>query len=126
MSTHEQVARLASTGIAGLDDVLGGGLTPERLYLVEGTPGTGKTTLGLGFLLAGAAEGEPGLYVTLSETEKELRAVAATHGWSLDALQLYELVPEAASASIRNRPCSTRARSSWARRCAPSSPRSTN
>ncbi|WP_231639017.1 ATPase domain-containing protein [Sphingomonas profundi] len=85
----------ASTGIAGLDNVLGGGLTPERLYLVEGTPGTGKTTLGMGFLLAGAAAGETGLYVTLSETEAELRAVAATHGWSLDAINLFEMVPEA-------------------------------
>ena len=83
----------ALTGIAGLDDILNGGLTPERMYLIEGTPGTGKTTLGLGFLLAGAAIGEIGLYVTLAETEVELRAVATTHGWSLDALALYELVP---------------------------------
>jgi circadian clock protein KaiC len=86
---------IASTGIDGLDIVLGGGLTPERLYLVEGTPGTGKTTLGLGFLLAGAEEGETGLYITLSETENELRAVAKTHGWSLDAITLFEMVPEA-------------------------------
>jgi circadian clock protein KaiC len=83
----------ALTGIAGLDDVLNGGLTPHRLYLIEGTPGTGKTTLGLGFLLAGAAAGETGLYITLAETEVELRAVAATHGWSLDALTLFEMVP---------------------------------
>jgi circadian clock protein KaiC len=82
----------ALTGIAGLDDVLNGGLTPHRLYLVEGTPGTGKTTLGLGFLLAGAAAGETGLYITLAETEVELRAVAATHGWSLDPLHLFEMV----------------------------------
>ncbi|WP_210530167.1 ATPase domain-containing protein [Rubellimicrobium arenae] len=85
---------LASSGIAGLDAVLGGGLTPERLYLVEGTPGTGKTTLGLGFLLAGAELGEPTLYITLSETEAELRAVAATHGWSLDHVEVFEMVPE--------------------------------
>jgi circadian clock protein KaiC len=85
----------ACTGIAGLDDILGGGLTPNRLYLIEGTPGTGKTTLSLGFLLEGARRGEKGLYVTLSETEHELRAVAATHGWSLDALELVELVAEA-------------------------------
>lgn len=83
----------ALTGIAGLDDILNGGLTPDRLYLVEGTPGTGKTTLGLGFLLAGAAVGELGLYITLAETELELRAVAGTHGWSLDALNLFEMVP---------------------------------
>ena len=66
----------ALTGTAGLDDILNGGLTPDRMYLVEGTPGTGKTTLGLGFLLAGAAVGEIGLYITLAETEVELRAVA--------------------------------------------------
>lgn len=84
---------VASTGIAGLDDILNGGLTAERLYLVEGTPGTGKTTLGLGFLLAGAAQGEAGLYITLAETEVELRAVAATHGWSLDPVTLLEMVP---------------------------------
>jgi circadian clock protein KaiC len=85
----------ACTGIAGLDDILGGGLTPNRLYLVEGTPGTGKTTLSLGFLLEGARLGEKGLYITLSETETELRAVAKTHGWSLEGLHLVELVAEA-------------------------------
>jgi circadian clock protein KaiC len=83
-----------STGIAGLDDVLGGGLTRDRLYLLEGTPGTGKTTLSLQFLLDGARKGERGLYVTLSETADELRAAAATHGWSLDGIELYELVNE--------------------------------
>lgn len=81
------------TGIAGLDDILNGGLTPHRMYLVEGTPGTGKTTLGLGFLLAGAAIGETGLYITLAETEVELRAVATTHGWTLDPVELFEMVP---------------------------------
>ncbi|UAK26533.1 ATPase domain-containing protein [Sphingomonas nostoxanthinifaciens] len=79
--------------MSGLDDILGGGLTPDRLYLVEGTPGTGKTTLGLGFLLAGAKVGETGLYITLAETEVELRAVAKTHGWSLDPISLFEMVP---------------------------------
>jgi circadian clock protein KaiC len=88
-----QLPALAGTGIVGLDDILNGGLTPDRMYLVEGTPGTGKTTLGLGFLLAGAAVGETGLYITLAETEVELRAVAATHGWSLDPLTLFEMVP---------------------------------
>jgi circadian clock protein KaiC len=83
-----------STGIDGLDHILAGGLTPDRLYLVEGTPGTGKTTLSLQFLLAGIAAGESGLYITLSETAEELRAVAATHGWSLDALSIFELVGE--------------------------------
>lgn len=95
MSSFESADRpLARTGVTGLDDVLGGGLTPDRLYLVEGTPGTGKTTLGLGFLLAGVKAGEKGLYITLSESEAELRAVAATHGWALDGLELFELVPE--------------------------------
>jgi circadian clock protein KaiC len=83
-----------STGIPGLDEVLCGGLTPERLYLLEGTPGTGKTTLALQFLLDSAAHGERGLYVTLSETADELRAAAATHGWLLDGIEVYELVNE--------------------------------
>jgi len=83
-----------SMGIAGLDDILGGGLTRDRVYLVEGTPGTGKTTLALQFLLQGEAAGETGLYITLSETATELKAVAVTHGWSLDALALFELVGE--------------------------------
>ncbi|HAV36407.1 MAG TPA: circadian clock protein KaiC [Massilia sp.] len=85
-----------STGIPGLDDILGGGLTPQRVYLVEGTPGTGKTTLGLQFLLDGVARGERGLYITLSETADELRAVAASHGWSLDALAIHELAGDEA------------------------------
>jgi circadian clock protein KaiC len=85
-----------STGIAGLDDILGGGLTPQRVYLVEGSPGAGKTTLGLQFLLDGVAKGEQGLYITLSETSDELRAVAASHGWNIDALSLYELAGETA------------------------------
>jgi circadian clock protein KaiC len=86
-----------STGIAGLDDILCGGLDADRLYLVEGTPGTGKTTLALQYLLEGSKKGEKGLYVTLSESEKELRTVAARHGWSLDALAIFELVPPEAS-----------------------------
>lgn len=93
VSPDEQQAAMASTGIAGLDVILNGGLTPERMYLVEGTPGTGKTTLGLGFLLAGVAAGDSGLYITLAETEIELRAVGKSHGWSLDRLQLFEMVP---------------------------------
>ena len=76
---------LASTGIVGLDEVLDGGLPPNRLYLLTGEPGTGKTTLALQFLLAGAARGERGLYVTLSESREELEEAAASHGWSLDS-----------------------------------------
>ncbi|BCA61519.1 circadian clock protein KaiC [Sphingomonas sp. HMP9] len=93
MALNGHLPALAQTGIDGLDDILNGGLTPDRMYLVEGTPGTGKTTLGLGFLLTGAAVGEAGLYITLAETEVELRAVAQTHGWSLDSLSLFEMVP---------------------------------
>lgn len=83
-----------SSGVAGLDNVLAGGLTPQRLYLLEGTPGTGKTTLALQFLLDGVATGEPALYITLSETAEELKAVAATHGWSLDNIAVFELLNE--------------------------------
>jgi circadian clock protein KaiC len=80
-----------STVITGLDDILGGGLTRRRLFLVEGVPGSGKTTLALQYLQAGAKNGEPVLYVTLSETEEELRAVAASHDWSLDGIDIREL-----------------------------------
>ena len=83
----------ASTGIAGLDDILGGGLTRRRLYLVQGVPGSGKTTLAMQYLLAGAKAGEPVLYVTLSETAEEIQAVARSHGWQLDGITIRELIP---------------------------------
>jgi circadian clock protein KaiC len=86
----------ASTGIAGLDDVLNGGLTYDRLYLIEGMPGSGKTTLAFQFLLRGAEVGESALYLTLSETEEEIRSVASSHGWSLDGVNICELATEAA------------------------------
>lgn len=79
------------TGIAGLDDILGGGLPTNRLYLVKGTPGVGKTTLALQFLMAGASKNERALYITLSETEEEIRQVADSHGWSLAGIELFEL-----------------------------------
>ncbi len=80
-----------STGMSGLDQLLRGGLTPNRMYLVEGYPGTGKTTLALKFLLEGRARNEPTLYVTLSETETELNAIARSHGWSLDGIRIFPL-----------------------------------
>ena len=82
---------LASTGIPGLDEILLGGLSPHHVYLVDGDPGTGKTTLALQFLLEGAARGERGLYVALSESAEELRAVAKSHSWSLDGIDIFEL-----------------------------------
>ena len=83
-----------STGVSELDTILGGGLTAKRSYLLEGTPGSGKTTIALQFLLEGARAGEPGLYITLSETAAELREVGRSHGWSLDGIELFELVSE--------------------------------
>ena len=80
-----------STGVAGLDSILGSGLPRNRLYLIDGEPGTGKTTLALQFLLEGARNGERGLYVTLSETREELEAVAQSHGWGLENIDVYEL-----------------------------------
>ena len=85
---------IASTGIAGLDNVLGGGLPVQHLYLVEGSPGTGKTTLALQFLMAGRERGERGLYVTLSETSEELAQVAQSHGWNLEGISVYDLVSD--------------------------------
>lgn len=82
---------VARTGVSGLDVVLNGGLPRSRLYLIEGEPGAGKTTLALQFLLEGARSEEPGVYVTLSETKEELIAVARSHGWSLDSLTICEL-----------------------------------
>jgi circadian clock protein KaiC len=84
----------ASTGVAGLDEVLSGGLSPGNLFLLEGEPGSGKTTAALQFLLAGAAAGDRCLYVTLSENERELRQGAASHGWDLGAkIEIFELMP---------------------------------
>ena len=97
MNERQTDGPLISTGIPGLDDVLSGGLDPDRLYLIEGEPGTGKTTIALQFLLEGASRGEKGLCVTLSESERELRLVAKRHGWSIDELSVFELVPPEAT-----------------------------
>jgi circadian clock protein KaiC len=84
----------SSTGVPGLDEVMHGGYIPGRIYLVEGDPGAGKTTMALQYLLAGVQAGERCLYVTLSETREELTAGAASHGWSLDGIEVAELVAD--------------------------------
>jgi circadian clock protein KaiC len=92
MSENKIVApKKIPAGISGLDFILNGGLPQNRLYLVQGDPGTGKTTLGIQFLLEGLRQGESALYVTLSESEEELRASAASHGWSLDGIDIVDL-----------------------------------
>ena len=92
---------LVSTGVPGLDDILHGGLTAHRLYLVEGDPGAGKTTLGLQFLLAGKARGEKGIYVSLSETRAELVAVGQSHGFDMDGVAISEMAPTTEMLRIR-------------------------
>jgi circadian clock protein KaiC len=92
MTTDNTVDRVP-TGIAGLDQLLQGGLPRGRLYLIEGEPGAGKTTLAMQFLIEGRRIGERGLYVTLSETGEELRHVARSHGWSLDGIETFQLAP---------------------------------
>ncbi len=91
MTTLRYSDPMASSGIEGLDDILGGGFQRNRLFLLEGRPGSGKTTLALQFLMAGAARGERVLYITLSETEEELRAVARSHEWQLDGIDIREM-----------------------------------
>ena len=109
---------LAATGIAGLDDVLNGGLSTGRLYLVEGVPGSGKTTLAMQFLIEGARRGEPVLYITLSETAEELDAVArvARLGPQRHHRSVSCCPARARSSPKINTRCSTRPRSSWRRR----------
>ncbi len=89
----QPLSEQARIGIAGLDDVLGGGLERGRVFLLEGSPGTGKTTIATQFLLAGAAAGERTLYITLSETEEELRTGGRSHGWDLRGVDVFELLP---------------------------------
>ena len=94
MSTPHTVLPRAAIGIAGLDEIIDGGFARNRLHLLEGSPGTGKTTIALQFLMAGADAGEVGLYVSLAETEEELRDGAASHGWTLGPnIEIMELVP---------------------------------
>jgi circadian clock protein KaiC len=89
----QAVVGMLPTGVDGLDDILGGGYAATHLHLIEGQPGTGKTTLALQFLRDGNARGERGLYITLTEDRAELLAAAASHGWSLDGIDIYEFVP---------------------------------
>src|SRR3954451_16761279 len=94
MNAVEPIAGKAKTGIWGLDNILSGGFSRGHVFLVEGAPGTGKTTVALQFLLEGARVGEKCLYITLSETERELRQSAASHGWTLgDRIGVFELLP---------------------------------
>ena len=94
MDVDASRSTVAATGVEGLDDVLSGGLTRGHLFLVEGAPGSGKTTVALKFLLTGAEAGERGLYITLSETERELRDSASSHGWTIDdGIKVFELLP---------------------------------
>ena len=94
MDIPKLVADKAKIGIWGLDDILSGGFSRGHLFLIEGAPGTGKTTVALQFLIEGAQAGEKCLYITLSETESELRLGAASHGWTLDErIEVFELLP---------------------------------
>src|SRR5689334_18071685 len=97
-ATDDHFLPRASTGVRGLDEILGGGLARNRLHLLEGSPGTGKTTIALQFLIEGAKSGEAGIYISLAETENELRAGARSHGWTIDKhVEIFELVsPESA------------------------------
>ncbi len=93
MTSNPNPLPVCSSGITGLDFILRGGFTRDRLYLIEGTPGAGKTTLALQFLIEGATRGERVLYITLSESRIELDAVAAAHDWSLEGIHIHEVLP---------------------------------
>ncbi len=90
---NTETNRFLSTGVPGLDTILGGGLTSDRLFLIEGEPGTGKTTFALQFLFEGVRRGESVIYITLAETRVELTAVAQSHGWSMDGIHVEDIIP---------------------------------
>ena len=96
MADHDELDRI-NTGISGLNDILGGGLPPGQMYLLEGDPGTGKTTLAMQFILAGVKRGEKALYITLSESKAELEGSAVSHGWDVEQLPIEEFIPAEAS-----------------------------
>lgn len=91
---NSDTSRFLLSGVPGLDDILAGGFTRDRLYLIEGEPGTGKTTLALQFLNEGVRNGESVLYITLAETSVELSAVAHSHGWGMDRIHVKEIIPD--------------------------------
>lgn len=94
MTTDTASSQKAAFAVSGLDEILGGGLRRDRLYLLEGNPGTGKTTIAMQFLLEGARLGERGLHISLSETKTELHESAASHGWEVpDLVDVFELAP---------------------------------
>lgn len=93
MSHPDFVDETIAVGVSGIDDILRGGLPNDCLYLVAGTPGSGKTTLAIQFLLEGVRQGEAALYITLSETTRELQKVATSHGWDISGIQICELIP---------------------------------
>ena len=98
ITTEPDSSRLL-TGVSGLDSILFGGFSKGHTYLVEGKSGTGKTTLGMHFVVEGNRVGERCLYVTLSESKAEIEAAAMSHGWSLDGIEIAEFVPDEASLS---------------------------
>ena len=92
MAKQNSKTRL-KTGVAGLDNILHDGLQSGHVYLIEGDPGSGKTTLGMQFLLQGIANGEPSLYVTLAESREELETVSISHGFDISKMEIFEVQP---------------------------------
>ncbi len=116
ISDDAEIVR-SRTGTPGLDDILHGGFIEHRMYLIEGNPGAGKTTLALQFLFEGVKQGEKCLYITLSETKEELKAGAKSHGWTLDGIDIVELIAEESNCTAKRRSrCTMRPKSNSPRR----------